>query len=100
MESGEEGSNPRTVELSTKPGYLDVLKDEGHRGVRVDLEQAARGVSLEDAGGDQRLHLPSLVSRGTGETAGVRVKSWQFQLAFRNGRELNLFLFLVKRKTK
>lgn len=69
----------------------------------VYLERAACGVSLEDAGGDQRLHLPSLVSRGTGETAGVRVKSWQFQLAFSNGRELNLFFFfffLVKRKTK
>ena len=97
MESGEEGSNPRTVELSTKPGCLDVLKDEGHQGVKgVPGASCLRG----ESGGDQRLHLPSLVSRGTGETAGVRAKSWQFQLAFRNGRELNLFFFLVKRKTK
>lgn len=34
MESREEGSNPRTVEPSTEPGCLDVLKDEGHRGIR------------------------------------------------------------------
>lgn len=39
------------------------------------------------------MHVPRIVSRGTGETAGVRVKSWQFQLAFRNGRKLNHFFF-------
>ena len=97
MKSREEGSNPRTVEPSTKPGCLDILKDEGHQGVRgVPGASCLRG----ESGGDQRLHLPSLVSRGTRETAGVRVKSCQFQLPFRNGRELNLFVVVVVGKEK
>lgn len=66
----------------------------------VDLERAAAGAQgmSEDAGGDRRPHLPSLVSKSTRETAGVRMKSWEFQFAFRNGRELSKFFGKEKRK--